>query len=74
MNSIENEMFQALTLKYLKEIQECKTSLLIYFENSVGIGDHSNHLDDMNRLLEKMANADEKLKLLNENFNNYCKL
>ena len=75
MKSIGNELYTSLCLKYKKEVQECKTSLLIYFENSVGIGDHPNHLDEMDKLIEKMASADEKLKILENMFyTSYSKL
>jgi len=75
LNKIGNEMYHSLILKYQKEIQECKTSLLIYFENSVGIGDHPNHLEEMDHLVEKMATADEKLKILESIFyETYSKL
>ena len=75
MKSIGNELYISLCLKYKQEIQEYKATLLIYFENSVGIGDHPNHLDEMDKLIEKMACADEKLKILEHSFKeNYGKL
>jgi hypothetical protein len=74
-NKIGNEMYHSLILKYQKEIQESKTILSIYFENSVGIGDHPNHLEEMDNLIEKMANADEKIKILESIFyDTYSKL
>ena len=61
---ISNEMYETLLKKYETEIQECRTTLLIYFENSVGIGDHPNHLDEMDELISKAASANDKMNML----------
>ena len=66
--SLSNEMYHALILRYETEIQECKTSLLIYFNNPVGIGDHPNHLEEMDRLLINMSSANDKLGVLKSTF------
>ena len=73
--NISYEMYQSLLQRYETEIQESKTSLLIYFEKSVGIGDHATHLEEMNLLVEKMTSANDKLKMLKNMFSdNYSKL
>ena len=70
--NISYEMYQQ---RYETEIQESKTSLLIYFEKSVGIGDHATHLEEMNSLVEKMTSANDKLNMLMHMFSdNYSKL
>ena len=43
--SISEHLFSALVLKYESEIQECRATLMIYFSNSVGIGEHPQQLD-----------------------------
>ena len=65
---ISNEMYETLLKKYETEIQECRTTLLIYFENSVGIGDHPNHLDEMDELISKAASANDKIHMLKNMF------
>jgi hypothetical protein len=40
----------ALELKYRAQIAEAKATLSIYFENSVGIGEHPQHLEEMDKL------------------------
>ena len=55
-------------MKYQNEIQTYKTTLLIYFEKPVGISDHSDHIDEMDQLLVKMACANDKLTTLEKNF------
>jgi len=75
MNNLSQELYESLRLKYNTEIQEYKTTLIIFFENSVGIGDHANHIDEMNLLIEKMTSANDKLKMLNLTFGKiYAKL
>lgn len=75
MNNLSQELYESLRLKYNTEIQEYKTTLIIFFENSIGIGDHANHIDEMNLLIEKMTSANDKLKMLNLTFGKiYAKL
>ena len=68
MSNISDHMYNSLIRRYENEIQECKTTLLIYFESSVGIGDHSNHIDEMDGLISRMAEAYDKLKILKKIF------
>ena len=59
-------MIDALALKYESEIAEAEATLLVYFSNSVGIGEHPQHLEEMDKYVEKMANAKDKLETLKE--------
>ncbi len=73
--NISNELYQSLLQRYETEIQECKSTLLIYFEKSIGIADHSNILDEMDELINRMSSANDKLKMLKKTFGNeYSKL
>jgi hypothetical protein len=54
----------ALELKYRAQIAEAKATLSIYFENSVGIGEHPQHLEEMNKLIAQLAEAEDKLESL----------
>jgi hypothetical protein len=64
MNKISQKMYEALTLKYRSEMAEAEATLLIYFNNSVGIGEHPQHLEEMDKFVEKMTNAKDKLEML----------
>ena len=66
----ENALFKALTKQYESEIASAYATLLIYFDNSVGIGEHPQHLEEMDKLVDKVASAEDKLKALNKHFNN----
>jgi hypothetical protein len=39
---------------------------MVYMENAVGIGEHPQHLEEMDNFVEKLANASDKLVTLKE--------
>jgi hypothetical protein len=57
-------LYEALELKYRAQIAEAKATLSIYFENSVGIGEHPQHLEEMDKLIAQLAEAEDKLESL----------
>jgi hypothetical protein len=59
-------LYEALELKYLAQIAEAKATLSIYFENSVGIGEHPQHLEEIDKLISQLADAQDKLEALNQ--------
>lgn len=61
---ISQMMYESLVKKYEAQISEAETTLLIYFTNPVGIGEHPQHLEEMDKVIEKMANAKGKLEML----------
>tara|TARA_Y100001938_G_C7727888_1_gene253201 strand:- start:176 stop:373 length:198 start_codon:yes stop_codon:yes gene_type:complete len=63
---MKKALIEALEKRYEAQIAESDATLKIYFENSVGIGEHPQHVDEIDKLIEKIANAEEKLKVLKE--------
>ena len=63
---MKRAILNALRAKYEAEIAEADAISNIYFENSVGIGEHPQHLEEINKQIEKIANAKEKLEVLDE--------
>ena len=59
-------ILNALRAKYEAEIAEADATANIYLENSVGIGEHPQHIEEVNKQIEKIANAKEKLGVLDE--------
>ena len=57
-------ILQALEDRYNAQISEADATIKIYLENSVGIGEHPQHIDEVDKQIEKIANAQEKLKEL----------
>ena len=66
--SIGRELYKSLLKRYQWEIQSNKSTLLIYFKNSVGIGEHPQHLDEMDKVLGNIAEANDKLENLKREF------
>ena len=66
----DNPLYKALEKKYEAHIAAAYATLIIYFDNSVGIGEHPQHLEEMDKQLDIMSTAEEKLITLNKNFNN----
>ena len=59
-------ILEALRLKYEAEIAEADATANIYLDNSVGIGEHPQHIEEVNKLIDKIAQAKEKLEVLDE--------
>ena len=59
-------ILNALRARYEAEIAEADATVNIYLENSVGIGEHPQHIDEVNKLIDKIAQAKEKLDVLDE--------
>ena len=59
-------ILEALRARYEAEIAEADARINIYLDNSVGIGEHPQHIEEVDKLIEKIANAKEKLQVLDE--------
>ena len=63
-----NIWVEALASKYEAEIKVAKATLQVYFKNSVGIGEHSDVVEEFDKHIEALASAEEKLETLRRNF------
>ena len=59
-------ILEALRARYEAEIAEADATANIYLDNSVGIGEHPQHIDEVNKQIEKIAAAREKLEVLEQ--------
>ena len=66
----DNPLFKALQKKYEADIAAAFAVLIVYFDNSVGIGEHPQFIEEMDKQLDVLASAEEKLTALNKHFNN----
>ena len=64
---MKKAILEALEKKYEAQIAEADATIKIYLENSVGIGEHPQHIEEIDEQLQKIADASEKLKEL-QNF------
>ena len=63
---MRNAILDALEARYEAQIAEADATIKIYLENSVGIGEHPQHIEEIDKQLQKIAEADEKLKALED--------
>ena len=70
-NEISSTMYQALKLKYQSDFATAKSSMLVYFNNSVGIGEHPQHIEEMDKLIATMVDAHDKFTLLEKEFSRF---
>ncbi len=68
---ISKTMYNSLENQFNAELLSAKSSLLVYFNNSVGIGEHPQHLEEMDKLIDKMASANDKLEILHKHFSKF---
>ena len=64
--SLRTTILQALEDRYNAQISEADATIQIYLEKPVGIGEHPQHLDEIDKLLEKISAAEEKLGVLQQ--------
>lgn len=61
---MKRAILEALEKRYEAQIAEADATIKIYLEKSVGIGEHPQHIDEVDKLVQKIADAEEKLKIL----------
>ena len=61
---MKKAILEALEARYDAQISEADATIKIYLENSVGIGEHPQHIDEVDKLITKIAEAQEKLNEL----------
>ena len=59
-------ILEALRSRYEAEIAEEDATANIYLQNSVGIGEHPQHIEEVDKQIDRIANAKEKLQVLDE--------
>jgi len=64
--NLRSTLLQALEDRYNAQISEADATIQIYLEKPVAIGEHPQHLDELDKLIEKIAAADEKLQILQQ--------
>ena len=64
MEMLSKAILQALEDKYTAQISEADATIKIYLEKPVGIGEHPQHIEEIDKLLQKIVDAQEKLKEL----------
>jgi hypothetical protein len=63
---MKNAILDALEDRYAAQISEADATIKIYLEHSVGIGEHPQHIDEIDKLFQKIADAQEKLEAIKD--------
>ena len=66
----DDPLYKALVKRYESDIGSATATLIIYFDNPVGIGEHPQHIDEMDKLVSQIAGAEDNLQALHKHFNN----
>ena len=53
-------LLKALEDKYDAEISSADATIKIYLEKPVGIGEHPQHIEELDKLFQKIVDAEEK--------------
>jgi len=59
-------ILKALEDRYEAQISEADATLKIFLDHSVGIGEHPQNIDEVDKLIEKVSSAKGKLQTLKE--------
>ena len=62
MEMLRQAILQALEDKYNAQISAADATIKIYLEKPVGIGEHPQHLEEIDKLLQQIVYSQEKLK------------
>tara|TARA_R100001510_G_C7561320_1_gene141251 strand:- start:415 stop:636 length:222 start_codon:yes stop_codon:yes gene_type:complete len=66
--NIRDDIIKALRKKYEADIAEAIATANIYLEKPVGIGEHPDIIKEVDKLIEKIAEAEDKVKIINLRF------
>ena len=69
--TIQKCLFDALLSRCEADINDCVARLTIYFNNSVGIGEHPQITEEMNKMLEELSSAEDRKAALLGYFSHY---
>jgi len=69
-NLTDNPLFKALDKQYDAEIAAAYATALIYFNSSVGLGEHPQHLAELDKLMGIISSAEGKQRALHTHFQN----
>ena len=68
---IQEMMYKALEQRFQANIDEAETTIEIYFNNSVGIGEHPQHLNEIKKHIDIISTNEGRLDILTKYFSDY---
>ncbi len=68
MSGSMNFLLVALIKKLEGDIEVAKANILVYQRNPVGIGEHSDIVESIEKEVEKIADAEDKIEAIKRHF------
>tara|TARA_Y100001937_G_scaffold79123_1_gene107250 strand:- start:2475 stop:2678 length:204 start_codon:yes stop_codon:yes gene_type:complete len=65
---VDNFLLKALINKLEGDIEVSKANILVYVRNSVGIGEHIDIVETIEKEVQKIADAEDKIKAIQKHF------
>tara|TARA_B100000575_G_scaffold286725_1_gene283874 strand:+ start:116 stop:322 length:207 start_codon:yes stop_codon:yes gene_type:complete len=63
-----NYLLKALIKKLNGDIEVAKANIMVYVRNPVGIGEHSDIVESIEKEVEKISDAEDKIEAINKHF------
>ena len=68
MDTLGRGLYNAQLAKLEAEVAEARAILQVYFNKPVGIGEHPDLLTEVDKYVDKLAAAEDKIESLKRNF------
>ena len=65
---MKEQLLKAARMHAEGELERAKTNVLVYLNQAVGIGEHSDIVEAIQEELDKMAAAEDRLEMLSKHF------
>jgi hypothetical protein len=65
---MKEQLVKAARMHAEGELERAKTNIMVYMNQSVGIGEHSDIVEAIQEELDKMASAEDRLEMLRKHF------
>tara|TARA_E500000318_G_scaffold110543_1_gene126309 strand:- start:443 stop:640 length:198 start_codon:yes stop_codon:yes gene_type:complete len=65
---MKDQLIKACRMHAEGELERAKTNILVYMNQSVGIGEHSDIVEAIQEELDKMAAANDRIEMLDDYF------
>ena len=66
--SMSTQLVKAARMHAEGELERAKTNILVYMNQSVGIGEHSDIVEAIQKELDTMAMAEDRIEMLKKHF------
>ena len=65
---MKEQLVKAARMHAEGELERAKTNIMVYMNNSTGIGEHSDIVEAIQEELDKMAGANDRIEMLDKFF------